>query len=65
MELSELLSIFAFGIYLEIIELRFCGLDRYLKRNSIKRSEEENNDNKDNKLITSMSSENEYYEKNN
>jgi len=65
LELSELLSIFAFGIYLEIIELRFCGLDRYLKRNSIKRSEEENNDNKDNKLITSMSSENEYYEENN
>ena len=41
LELSELLSILAYGIYLEIIELRFCGLDRYLKRNLIKRAEKE------------------------
>lgn len=41
LELSEFLSILAYGIYLEIIELRFCGLDRYLKRNLIKRAEKE------------------------
>ena len=67
LETSEVLSIFAYGIYLEIIELRFCKLDRYLKRNIIKRSEKEKrlksmsvNDSNDNKLMTSMSSE--YYE---
>ena len=67
LETSEILSIFAYGIYLEIIELRFCKLDRYLKRNIIKRSEKEKrlksmsvNDSNDNKLMTSMSSE--YYE---
>ena len=64
LETSEILSIFAYGIYLEIIELRFCKLDRYLKRNIIKRSEKEKrlksmsvNDSNDNKLMTSMSSE--------
>ena len=65
LETSELLSIFAYGIYLEIIELRFCGLDRYLKRNIIKRSEKEkrlkskesNKESNENKLMTSMSSE--------
>ena len=70
LETSEVLSIFAYGIYLEIIELRFCKLDRYLKRNIIKRSEKEKrlksmsvNDSNDNKLMTSMSSE--YYEEGN
>ena len=70
LETSEILSIFAYGIYLEIIELRFCKLDRYLKRNIIKRSEKEKrlksmsvNDSNDNKLMTSMSSE--YYEEGN
>ena len=43
LELSEFLSILAYGIYLEIIELRFAGLDRYLKRNIIKRAECEDN----------------------
>jgi len=65
LETSELLSIFAYGIYLEIIELRFCGLDRYLKRNIIKRSEKEKRlkskesikESNENKLMTSMSSE--------
>ena len=64
LESSEVISVFAYGIYLEIIELRFCKLDRYLKRNIIKRSEKEKrlkstsvNDSNDNKLMTSMSSE--------
>ena len=43
LELSEFLSILAYGIYLEIIELRFAGLDRYLKRNIIQRAENEDN----------------------
>ena len=30
---SEIISLIGFGIYFEIIELRFCGLDTYLKRN--------------------------------
>ena len=71
LEISEILSIFAYGIYLEIIELRFCGLDRYLKRNIIKRSEKEkrlkskdyNMESNENKLMTSMSSE--YFEEGN
>ena len=42
MELSELISIIAFCIYLEIIELRFCGLNRNLKRNISIRAISEN-----------------------
>ena len=70
LESSEIISVFAYGIYLEIIELRFCGLDRYLKKNIIKRSEAEkrlkskdsNNESNDNKLFNSMASENEFFE---
>ena len=42
LELSELISIIAFCIYLEIIELRFCGLNRNLKRNISIRAISEN-----------------------
>ena len=70
LETSEVLSVFAYGIYLEIIELRFCGLDRYLKRNIMIRSDEDkrlrskdsNNESNDNKLLNSMMSENEFFE---
>ena len=65
MESSEILSILAFLIYLEIIELRFCGLDNHLKKNLIKKSEEEvrlSIGDKDNKLVNSMSTENENYD---
>ena len=56
LELTELFSILGYGIYLEIIELRFCGLDKYLKRNIIKRAKHtnsisnsnENNENNEN-----------------
>ena len=41
LELSELLSIFAYGIYLEIIEIRFCGFDLNLKRNISERADTE------------------------
>ena len=61
LELSEILSIIAFLIYLEIIELRFCGLDKSLKKNLVKKSEEEirsSTSDKNNKLISSMSTEN-------
>ena len=65
LESSEILSILAFLIYLEIIELRFCGLDNHLKKNLIKKSEEEvrlSIGDKDNKLVNSMSTENENYD---
>ena len=42
LELSELLSIIAFLIYFEIIELKFCGLNRNVKRNISMRAESEN-----------------------
>ena len=70
LESSEIISVFAYGIYLEIIELRFCGLDRYLKRNIMLRSDEDkrlkskdsNNESNDNKLLNSMVSEYEFFE---
>ena len=37
LELAEILSILGYAVYLEIIELRFLGLDKDLKRNIIKR----------------------------
>ena len=37
LELSEIISILGYAVYLEIIELRFLGLDENLKRNIIKR----------------------------
>ena len=40
LEMAETIIIFGFCIYLEIIELRFCGLDKYLKRNIIKRAKD-------------------------
>ena len=48
LEFVEIISIFAFCIYLEIIELRFLGLDYYLKRNIIQRSELNSFDQDDN-----------------
>ena len=61
LECSEIISIIAFLIYLEIIELRFCGLDMHLKKNLLIKSEEETrykSDDKNNKLVNSMSTEN-------
>ena len=37
LELAEILAIIGYAVYLEIIELRFWGLDKDLKRNIIKR----------------------------
>ena len=37
LEMSEILSILGYSVYLEIIELRFCVLDKDLKKNIIKR----------------------------
>ena len=37
LELSEIIAILGYAVYLEIIELRFLGLDENLKRNIIKR----------------------------
>ena len=36
--IAEILSLFGYLIYLEIIELRFCGLDKDLKKNITERS---------------------------
>ena len=35
--IAELLALFAYAFFLEIIELRFCGLDNDIKKNIIKR----------------------------
>ena len=40
-EISEFLEFICCLIYLEILELRFCGLDKYLKKNITKRAETE------------------------
>ena len=45
LEIGDIISIFAYSIYLEIIELRFCGLDKYLKRNIIQRAKHTNSSN--------------------
>ena len=37
LELAEILAIIGYAVYLEIIELRFCGLDKDIKKNIIKR----------------------------
>jgi hypothetical protein len=37
LEMAEILAIIGYAVYLEIIELRFFGLDKDLKRNIIKR----------------------------
>ena len=37
LEMAEILAIIGYAVYLEIIELRFFGLDEDLKRNIIKR----------------------------
>ena len=63
LEFVEIISIFAFCIYLEIIELRFFGLDYYLKRNIIQRSklnsfdQDANNSSEEAKLNNSAASE--------
>ena len=44
LQLSQLLELIGCLIYLEIIELRFCGLNKYLKKNIIKRAEFDLND---------------------
>ena len=38
LEIAEIISLIGFSIYLEIIELRFCELDIYLKRNISQRA---------------------------
>ena len=37
----NILAIIGFAIYLELIELNFCGLNFYLKKYSLKRAEDE------------------------
>ena len=41
--LAEFFAIFGTFIYLELIQLKFCGLDYYLKENIYKRGERESN----------------------
>jgi len=41
-ESAEIIAIICYLIYLQIIELKFCGLDKYLKKNMIKISNLEN-----------------------
>ena len=36
-EISNLFAIIGFGIYLELIEIRFCGFDENIKKNIINR----------------------------
>ena len=63
LEMAETIIIFGFCIYLEIIELRFFGLDYYLKRNIIQRSklnsfdQDANNSSEEAKLNNSAASE--------
>ena len=38
---SEIIALLGYSVYLEIIELRFCGLDKDLKRKIIERGERE------------------------
>ena len=37
MQLSEIVALLGYAVYLEIIELRFCDLDKDLKRKIIER----------------------------
>ena len=46
LQFSEISAIFGYSIYLEIIELRFCGLDKDLRRKIIERGEIESIHNK-------------------
>ena len=46
LQFSEISAIFGYAIYLEIIELRFCGLDKDLRRKIIERGERESVHNK-------------------
>lgn len=46
-ESAEIIAIICYMIYLQIIELRFCGLDKYLKKNLIIISKTESNENDD------------------
>ena len=41
MQSSEIIALLGYSVYLEIIELRFCGLDKDLKRKIIERGERE------------------------
>ena len=47
-EISEIIVILAFCFYLEIVELRFCGLNNNTKRNIIFRGEIDNDNDNDN-----------------
>ena len=46
-ESAEIIAIICYMIYLQIIELRFCGLDKYLKKNLILISKTESSENDD------------------
>ena len=41
LQISEITALLGYAIYLEIIELKFCNLDKDLKRNIIERGETE------------------------
>ena len=43
MEFAEIFAFFGYLVYLEILELKFCGLDKDLKRKIIKRNDLETN----------------------
>ena len=45
MDSAEIISLFAYLIYLEIIELRFCGFDKNIKKNLILKAKKENRNN--------------------
>lgn len=50
-EISEILVFLAFCIYLELVELRFCGLNKNIKKNISFRGEIDNNEMDDSLLI--------------
>ena len=57
---SEIFKIIGFCIYLEIIELRFCGLSENTRKNIISRGESDSEQAKNNKSISNVSVEENY-----
>ena len=79
LQFSEISAVFGYAIYLEIIELRFCGLDKDLRRKIIERGEresfhskplnnssnDENNDNQNNENNENNDNENNSFDDDN
>ena len=57
---SEIFKIIGFCIYLEIIELRFCGLDKNTRKNIISRGDIDSNQARNNKSNSNFSVEENY-----